>query len=255
MFKGITEGLLSGAGLATACPERSGFESHQGDPVAMAAGVCAESAPPQTSLITVGICDTQPVAVAGLRAILAESEEFELSWATDSLAAALQLARATPPRLLIIDKGFGQQTVLDTILDLRSADIPTVAVVWGISVTEAEALRFLQSGARGILRKTSSLHTVLSCLRAVGSGSSWMEEHVLRDSLRSQRGGHSELTPREQQVLELVEQGLKNKEIAQELGIRPGTVKIHLKHIFEKTGVRGRYGLALASLKERTSAS
>jgi two-component system nitrate/nitrite response regulator NarL len=52
-------------------------------------------------------------------------------------------------------------------------------------------------------------------------------------------------------VLELVEQGCKNKEIASELGIRPGTVKIHLKHIFEKTGVRGRYGLALSGLRER----
>jgi DNA-binding NarL/FixJ family response regulator len=44
---------------------------------------------------------------------------------------------------------------------------------------------------------------------------------------------------------------MKNKEIAHELAIRPGTVKIHLKHIFEKTGIRGRYGLALAGLKEK----
>jgi two-component system nitrate/nitrite response regulator NarL len=51
--------------------------------------------------------------------------------------------------------------------------------------------------------------------------------------------------------MELVEHGLKNKEIAHELNIRPGTVKIHLKHIFEKTGVRGRYGLALTGLKHR----
>ena len=56
---------------------------------------------------------------------------------------------------------------------------------------------------------------------------------------------------RVKQVVELVEQGLKNRDIAFQLGIRPGTVKIHLKHIFEKTGVRGRYGLALSGLKER----
>ena len=71
------------------------------------------------------------------------------------------------------------------------------------------------------------------------------------DSSRSDRYPRSELTGREQQVLELVEQGFKNKEIATELGIRPGTVKIHLKHIFEKTGVRGRYGLALNGLRDR----
>jgi DNA-binding NarL/FixJ family response regulator len=51
--------------------------------------------------------------------------------------------------------------------------------------------------------------------------------------------------------MELVERGMKNKEIAVALGIRTGTVKIHVKHIFEKTGIRGRYGLALSGLKER----
>jgi DNA-binding NarL/FixJ family response regulator len=59
------------------------------------------------------------------------------------------------------------------------------------------------------------------------------------------------LTAREQQVMELVELGTKNKDIAIALGIRTGTVKIHLKHIFEKTGIRGRYGLALSGLKEK----
>jgi DNA-binding NarL/FixJ family response regulator len=49
----------------------------------------------------------------------------------------------------------------------------------------------------------------------------------------------------------LVERGLKNQDIAFALGICTGTVKIHLKHIFEKTGVRGRYGLALNGLKDR----
>jgi DNA-binding NarL/FixJ family response regulator len=124
-------------------------------------------------------------------------------------------------------------------------------VVWGVSVTEAEALRFLQSGARGILRKTAGVQAVVACLRTVATGRSWMEDCVFRETGRTDRYPRSELTSREQQVLELVEQGFKNKEIASELGIRPGTVKIHLKHIFEKTGVRGRYGLALSGLREK----
>jgi two-component system nitrate/nitrite response regulator NarL len=93
------------------------------------------------------------------------------------------------------------------------------------------------------------LNTILSCLRTVASRRSWMEDCVFRDSARSERYARSELTPREHQVLEKVEQGFKNKEIALELQIRPGTVKVHLKHIFEKTGVRGRYGLAINGLK------
>ena len=78
-----------------------------------------------------------------------------------------------------------------------------------------------------------------------------MADSIYRDSGCHERSARSELTPREQQVMELVEQGMKNKEIAGELGIRSGTVKIHLKHIFEKTGVRGRYGLALSVMRQR----
>ena len=59
------------------------------------------------------------------------------------------------------------------------------------------------------------------------------------------------LTSREFQVMELVERGMKNRDIGDVLGIHTGTVKIHLKHIFEKTGIRGRYGLALSGLKQK----
>ena len=164
----------------------------------------------------------------------------------------------------MLDKAFGIQVILEWLSELRLAEaagefqselpgagLRTGIVIWGVSVTEAEALRFLQAGARGILRKTAGTAAVVACLRTVAAGRSWMEDCVFRDSSRSDRYPRGELTAREQQVLELVEQGFKNKEIAQELGIRPGTVKIHLKHIFEKTGVRGRYGLALSGLKDR----
>ena len=57
------------------------------------------------------------------------------------------------------------------------------------------------------------------------------------------------LTPREQQVAELVSKGMKNREIAEALSIATGTVKIHLMHIFEKTGIRDRFELALHGLR------
>jgi two-component system nitrate/nitrite response regulator NarL len=169
----------------------------------------------------------------------------------ESLAQAADLVRRTSPDVLMLDKAFGIQAILEWLADIKTSELKTAIVVWGVSVTEAEALRFLQAGARGILRKTAGIPVVIACLRTVGVGRSWMEDCVFRDSARSDRYPRSELTSREQQVLELVEQGFKNKEIAMELGIRPGTVKIHLKHIFEKTGVRGRYGLALSGLKDR----
>jgi DNA-binding NarL/FixJ family response regulator len=120
-----------------------------------------------------------------------------------------------------------------------------------VGLGDAEALRLVQAGARGVLRKTSDAQQVLDCIRAVASGHTWMEDTILPDASKATGARKSNLTTREQQVTELVEKGLKNKEIGRTLGIQTGTVKIHLKHIFEKTGCRGRYGLALSGLREK----
>lgn len=202
---------------------------------------------------SVSVCDTQPVTAEGVRTLLGGSPDLAFAQASDSLAQAMDLVRRTSPDVLMLDKAFGIQAILEWLTELKAKEAApaTAIVIWGVSITEAEALRFLQAGARGILRKTASIPVVLACLRTVALGRSWMEDCVFRDSARTDRYPRSELTSREQQVLELVEQGFKNKEIANDLGIRPGTVKIHLKHIFEKTGVRGRYGLALSGLKDR----
>ena len=199
----------------------------------------------------VAICDTQPITAEGVRVLLESCEDYEfIDWA-ESLDIGAALVRTGRPDLLIVDKAFGTHAVLDWLRDLKRFDKPPLIVVWGVSMTEAEALRFLQAGASGIVRKGADLRTIMSCINTVSGGRNWMEDTVFRDSVRPERYPRSELTAREQQVLELVEQGFKNKEIARELGIRPGTVKIHLKHIFEKTGVRGRYGLALSGLREK----
>ena len=197
------------------------------------------------------VVETQPITSEGIRSVLSGCDDLQFLRSVDTLTGAADIVRALAPDLLLVDKSFGSQALLDWLGELRAVQAPTHLVVWGSSITEPEALRLLQIGVKGILRKNSSAATLLTCLRAVASGANWMEDALFRESNRHERYPRSELTPREHQVLELVEQGLKNKEIARDLGIRPGTVKIHLKHIFEKTGVRGRYGLALTGLKEK----
>jgi len=187
----------------------------------------------------------------GLKAALGTNPDMQFLAATQSLAEGVDMVNVHAPDVLILDKAFGLDAVLETVKRLRESGSPVFTVVWGTSISEAEALRILQAGARGIARKTVEAETLLSCLVSVAAGGTWMEDSVFRESARADRYPRSQLTARERQVMGLVEQGLKNKEIGRELGIRPGTVKIHLKHIFEKTGVKGRYGLALSGLKDR----
>ena len=182
-----------------------------------------------------------PGIVAGPRVVAAET----------NVEDAVAMVRELQPSILVVDKAFGSHTVTDWVRTLSTADKPTAMIVWGTPMSESESLRFLQAGAAGVIRKTASLANLTACIQAVTAGETWMENGVTRDLRAPLRTGRSALTPREVQVMDLVERGFKNKEIAQSLGIRTGTVKIHLKHIFEKTGIRGRYGLALSGLKHK----
>ncbi len=187
----------------------------------------------------------------GLRSLLESSHELRVVAAENSLLDGLDAARELKPDILVLDKGFGMQSVVDALRNLRKTSSETAAAVWSSSLTEAEALRLLQSGAIGVIRKTASLDRVLAFIHSVKEGRTWMDHGMVRETENAARPGRSPLTAREGQIMDLVERGLKNREIAFALGISTGTVKIHLKHIFEKTGIRGRYGLAISGLKEK----
>src|SRR5579864_5538749 len=136
---------------------------------------------------TVAICDTQPVTAEGIRIMLGGCPDLKFVEGTDSLNQALNLMQLSPPDVLMLDKAFGIQGILEWLSEQRVGEVSELAprtaiVVWGVSVTEAEALRLLQGGARGILRKTAAIPVILACLRTVAGGRSWMEDCVFRDS-------------------------------------------------------------------------
>ncbi|MDQ6678392.1 MAG: response regulator transcription factor [Acidobacteriota bacterium] len=202
----------------------------------------------QTVRKTVVVCDTQPVSVEGLRALLEPCEDLKYSGAVCSLPAAMELVGSLHPSVVMIEKALGLQAIADWLQVLRKTK--TAVVVWGMGIGNAEALRLVQAGARGIVQKSSDLEALLACIRTAAGGGTWMSDTIFQAPEREMHQ-RSHLTTREHQVAELVEQGMRNKEIGHKLGIQTGTVKIHLKHIFEKTGCRGRYGLALCGLREK----
>ena len=200
---------------------------------------------------SVAVCDTEPIAIEGLRSLLESAEGMRVVAGETSLTEGIAAVEEYRPTILVVDKAFGVPAVLDWLKSLQGASFRTAVVIWSRLISESEALRFLQAGAAGVVRKTATLETLLSCLETVISGATWMEEQMIACRDAAAHYLRSPLTARELQVMELVERGLRNKDIGTELGIRTGTVKIHLKHIFEKTGVRGRYGLALSGLREK----
>jgi DNA-binding NarL/FixJ family response regulator len=200
---------------------------------------------------TLAVCDPEPVAMEGLRSLMEAINGPRVVAVETNVEDAVIAVRELRPSLLILDKGIGVPTVTGWVRLLNTAEKTTAVVVWGTLMSEAEAVRFLQAGVAGVIRKSASLAELADCIKTVTAGGSWMESQLTLDSRLPQRTGRATLTPRETQVMDFVERGYKNREIGQSLGIRTGTVKIHLKHIFEKTGIRGRYGLALSGLKNK----
>ncbi|GIU79267.1 MAG: hypothetical protein KatS3mg005_2505 [Bryobacteraceae bacterium] len=206
---------------------------------------------PQSTPLQVGICETQPATAEGLRSLLEKSSELECAWVVPHLPVVVQLTHQARPDVVLLDRQFGQQLVLRVLEEILRHHPTAGVVIWGTAISEAEALRYLQAGARGLLKKTASLSAIERCLVAVGQGALWVEEALTALPQDTARATFPQLTPRESQVLDLVRRGMRNREIAAALGIRPGTVKIHLRHIFEKTGIHGRFSLALNLMATR----
>lgn len=194
-------------------------------------------------------CESQPVVVEGLRKALERDSRFEFAGVAARISEALAAILARAPDVTLVDHEDDPGGALELVEELGTALSQTHAVMWVKSLEDLPASQALQAGARAILVKTRPLEALLDCLRVVARGHLWFEDGVgqAAGEPRPEPRRAPRLTPRERQVVTLLSQGLKNTEIAKALGISPGTVKVHLMHVFEKTGARDRYELAIRS--------
>jgi DNA-binding NarL/FixJ family response regulator len=157
-----------------------------------------------------------------------------------------EIENLRPDIILIGGPGLGR--ALPSILPKLLATAPHSRIVLfpDVDLSAHEIVRCLQMGAMGVLRKSAPVSQMLDCLDRVAKGEVWLEkstgpfENGIGDRPRVPR-----ITRRERDIIEHLCRGLKNKEIAQALAITPGTVKTHLMHVFEKTGMKDRFQLAL----------
>jgi DNA-binding NarL/FixJ family response regulator len=200
-------------------------------------------------MITVCACDSQPVVLEGMRAVLEGNEDLRFVGGAHTLLTGLALLDSYFPSVALVDRAYGTKPVLDWIASAKLRYPQTRTVLWATVISDVECFRAFQAGARGILKKSAPVAAVLHCLRSVAEGQIWTESLYLPRELRPGQGRPRALTPREQEIIALVARGLKNREIAAALSIATGTVKIHMMHIFEKTGIRDRFELAMYGLK------
>jgi len=115
-------------------------------------------------------------------------------------------------------------------------------VLWAESMPLDTVFRALEFGVRGIVERSSSPEHLADSLRRVAGGEMQIGFTGTREALPARR--RVTLTPREREIVGLLRQGLRNKQIATEMGITEGTVKIYLFRLFHKLDVRNRFELA-----------
>jgi len=198
------------------------------------------------------IADDHPVVLTGIEAILRDTP-FEVVGTAASGAEVLEAVPRLRPDILLLDVRMPDQGGLDVLRTLRSRGDERNVVLLTASLTDELLLDAVDLGVQGIVLKEGAQNLLLRCLDEVAAGRKWIARELLQQALElkmAERGPHTglrSLTPRERAISGLVALGKRNREIAEELGISEGTVKIHLHRVYEKLGVTNRTELAVLS--------
>jgi two-component system, NarL family, nitrate/nitrite response regulator NarL len=198
----------------------------------------------------IALYSTQPVLATGLRVALADALGLHLAMVTTTIPQLLDHIRAVPTSLVLVE--LTPEVTLDVLKTIQSEGQGVRVVLWVDSISTEFASQVIGMGVRGILRKRLSIDLQLKCLQKVAEGELWLEKSLTEQLITTNR---VTLTRRERQLIGLLAQGLKNKEIARALGITDGTVKVYLSHLFRKVGANDRFDLALFALRNLVGAT
>jgi DNA-binding NarL/FixJ family response regulator len=195
-----------------------------------------------THRISVLLVDDHPAVLLGLRSLLDAAPDVVVLGAERDGERALSAFLRLVPEVVVMDLSMPGEDGL-RVMQRIHAHSPDTRVLVLTSSTDAKTVtRALRSGANGYVLKHSDPADVLQAVRACARGETPVDPRV-RESLP--RPAAHVLSPREQDVLHLLRQGLANKDIASRLGIGETTVKSHLRHVFERIGVADRTSAAL----------
>jgi DNA-binding NarL/FixJ family response regulator len=198
-------------------------------------------------VIKVLVADDHAVVRSGLEQLLSTADDIEVVGLVADGEQAVDMAARERPDVILMDLSM---PVLDGIEATKRilADDPDAHVVVLTSFSDnRRIMNALGAGAIGYLLKHAGPDELLGAVRAAASGDSPLDPKAARAVLEERRssGRPNDLSPREQEVLQLVRKGRANKQIARDLGISERTVKAHLTSVFARIGVADRTQAAL----------
>lgn len=192
------------------------------------------------------LVDDHPMIAAALEMLL-RGTHFELLDRARTVAEANRLISKLKPDLLLLDVHLPDGSGLDVLKRVSGPRSRRKTILLTAGMDEAQLLGAADLSPEGIVLKTSDPGHLLECMDAVVAGKRWIDPEIAEQTRHAQEKAASAppLTRRERELIELVRQGLRNRDIAAELGVTEGTVKVYLHAIFDKLHVENRTELAL----------
>jgi DNA-binding NarL/FixJ family response regulator len=210
--------------------------------------------------IRVLIADDHPIVRDGLKKLLALEEDLEVVGEACDGREVLDKIQDLDPDILLLDLRMPNLDGLSALQALQQSNRRTRVIVLTASEDKNEFVQAMKLGCSGIVLKQTAPELIVKSIRKVQSGEIWLDSHttaaVMRQFSAGQENGangtkgreRSPLSAREREIVALVAQGYKNKEMAEKMFISEQTVKNHLHNIFDKLGVSDRLELALYAI-------
>jgi DNA-binding NarL/FixJ family response regulator len=197
--------------------------------------------------IRVMLVDDHPMLRAGLDATLRAEDDMEGVAEAQSGEEAVKLYAKLRPNVTLMDLRLPQMSGVTAIEEIRKIDAEARVIVLTTYDGDEDIYRAMRAGARAYLLKDMLRKELVEAIRAVHAGQRYVSPTVA--ARLAARTPGQELTAREVEILAQVVRGLGNKQIAGELGLAEGTVRIHLSNIFEKMGVHDRTQAAILAIQ------
>ena len=197
----------------------------------------------QTARTKVLIVEDHRLVAQGLQLLLAAEPDMQVVGLTTAYEEAVDLARTSEPDVLLVDYRL-QDSSGPAVARAVAACVPSVRTLFlSMSVNPMFLLEAVRSGARAYVLKTQAADDLVDAVRRVAAGEMLIPASVLADLLRQEHSGHQplgQLTGREQELLQMLAEGLDNHSIADRLGISYVTVRGHLRNVLSKLNAHSR---------------
>lgn len=213
---------------------------------------------PSKKKIHILIADREAIFRFGLRRLLSAEGDVRVAAEAENFTQALHLARQVKPDVIFLQSEILSEKPEEELEKLRSASAGCRLVITGASLTKDEPLRFIRSGASGVILKSVDPALFIKCIRKVMLDEIWLPKGDITQMARMLETAPLDLprpvdtlTQREKTIISYLVQGWRNREIAQHLSISEQTVKNHLRAVYDKVGVSDRLELVLYVVYQR----